>query len=39
MKMKTIDKLREAYSDRILKKLWSHWFNPLYTIYFRFSMV
>lgn len=36
MKMKTIDKLREAYSDRILKKLWSHWFNPLYTIYFNF---
>ena len=29
-------KLRRAYSLFIVRALWTHWFNPLYTLYFNF---
>ncbi len=31
-----IDKFRVGYSKIILRNFWSHWFNPLYTLYFNF---
>lgn len=34
--MRIINKLRKAYSIYIIRKLWCHWFNPLYTFYFNF---
>lgn len=32
---KIIRRARREYSQRIVRKLWSHWFNPLYTLYFN----
>lgn len=29
-------KLRRAYSLFVVRTLWTHWFNPLYTLYFNF---
>lgn len=33
--MKIINSLRRKYSLLIVRNLWCHWFNPLYTLYFN----
>lgn len=33
--MQLINKFRKAYSLYIVRNLWCHWFNPLYTLYFN----
>lgn len=34
--MKLINKIRRAYSLKIVRIFWCHWFNPIYTLYFNF---
>ena len=33
--MNLIDKFRKTYSLLVVRKLWVHWFNPFYTLYFN----
>ena len=34
--MKLINKIRRAYSLKIVRIFWCHWFNPIYTLYINF---